>query len=119
MSEIALDDFDKWSVNYRAAWQAGDAYAAIELFSADSEYYENPFDPPNVGKDAIHRYWGAGTGDSQNDVHFKHGAIAVIGSTGMAQWQATFVRVPSQSYVELDGFLLAEFDGSGHCSVFR
>ncbi len=45
--------------------------------------------------------------------------MAVLGSKGLAQWQATFVRIPFGNHVELDGFLMAEFDGAGMCSVFR
>jgi hypothetical protein len=119
MAEISSDEFEKWLVSYGIAWQTGDARTAIELFADDAKYYENPFADPMVGKDAIHRYWSEGAGESQKDVHFTHRAIAVVEGKGLAQWQATFVRVLSGNLVQLDGFLMAEFDASGKCAVFR
>ena len=114
-----MDEFKKWLDAYGDAWQTGDAEAAIDLFSIDAEYYETPFDDPMVGSDAIHQYWSEGAGESQRDVRFLHEAMTVIGSKGFAKWQATFVRIPSGNPVKLDGFLQAQFDGTGKCSVFR
>lgn len=119
MTAIHPVAFEEWLVRYGSAWQAGDARAAVELFSDDAEYYENPFAAPMVGRPAIQRYWSRGAGESQEDVHFIHRSIAVLGDTGLAQWHATFVRVPSGSHVELDGLLIAEFDRQGKCRVFR
>ena len=119
MAEMSFGDFEKWLVSYGAAWQMGDAQAAIRLFADDAKYYENPFADPMVGKDAIHRYWSEGAGESQKDVQFTHRAIAVVEGKGLAHWRATFVRVPSGNQVELDGFLMAEFDASGKCVVFQ
>ena len=119
MAEISMDEFREWLDAYGAAWQDGDAQAAHNLFTDDAEYYETPFGNPMVGRDAIRRYWSEGAGESQEGVRFLHEAIAVLESKGFAQWQATFVRIPSGNHVELDGFLMAEFDGAGKCSVFR
>jgi hypothetical protein len=119
MAEIPIDEFRGWLDAYGAAWQDGDAQAAIDLFTDDAEYYENPFEDPLVGKSAIRRYWSEGAGESQSDVVFLHEAMAVVERKGLAQWQATFVRIPSGNHVELNGFLIAEFDGAGKCSVFR
>ena len=114
-----MDEFKEWLDAYGAAGQNGDAQAAIDLFSDNVEYYETPFDDPMVGRDAIQRYWNEGAGQSQQEVRFLHEAIAVVANMGLAKWQATFVRIPSGIHVELDGFLTAEFDAVGKCSVFR
>lgn len=119
MVELAMDEFENWLARYGYAWEAGDAQAAIELFSDDAEYFENPFDEPMIGKEAIRRYWSGGAGESQKGIHFQHRAAAVTGNKGLAQWEATFTRVPSGNHVELNGFLMAEFDAAGRCSVFR
>ncbi len=118
MPEISMDDFRAWLDAYGAAWRDGDAQATIELFSDDAVYYENPFEDPMAGLDAIRQY-SEGAGESQRDVRFQYEAMAVADSKGLAQWQATFVRIPSGNHVELDGFLMAEFDDAGKCSVFR
>lgn len=119
MALFLRNEFEKWLDAYGAAWQAGDAQAAIELFADDAEYYETPFDDPMIGKDAISQYWTEGAGKSQKDVHFSYEPLAVVENVGLARWRASFVRIPSGNQVELDGFLLAEFDGGGKCSVFR
>jgi hypothetical protein len=114
-----MNEFEKWLDAYGAAWQSGDAKAAIKLFSDEAEYYETPFDVPMVGCEAIYRYWDAGAGESQKDVLFSYQALAIVENKGLALWQASFVRIPSGNQVELDGFLAAEFDDIGKCSVFR
>lgn len=119
MTEMSLNDFEEWLVSYGAAWQSGDAEAAVRLFADDAMYFENPFVDPMVGKNSIHRYWIEGASQSQKDVQFSHRAIAFVAGKGLAQWKASFVRVPSGNQVELDGFLLAEFDASGKCTLFR
>ncbi len=119
MAELSVDEFKEWLDSYGAAWQDGDAQAAIDLFTDDAEYYETPFDDPMVGRDAIQRYWSEGAGESQKDVRFLHETMTVVGAKGLARWQATFVRIPSGNHVVLDGFLMAEFDGEAKCSVFR
>ena len=119
MAAISFELFEKWLASYGVAWESGDAGAAIRLFADDSKYYENPFADPMVGRDAIRRYWSEGAGESQKDVQFTHRAIAVVEDTGLAHWGATFVRVPSGNRVELDGLLMAVFDASGKCIVFR
>ncbi len=119
MAGISFEEFQAWLAGYGAAWERGDAGAIITLFAEESRYYENPFAEPMIGSDALHHYWSEGAGDGQRDVRFTHQAVAVAGRTGLARWSATFVRVPSGSRVELDGFLTAEFDASGKCVLFR
>lgn len=117
--DLSLRDFKRWLDAYGAAWEAGDAQAAVALFTHDASYYETPFDEPMVGKDAIHQYWSQGAAESQKDVRFSYEIKAVVESEGLAQWQASFVRIPSGRRVELDGFLLAKFSAPGKCSLFR
>ena len=119
MESLALSDFRKWLDAYGAAWEKGDAAAAADLFSEDARYYETPFQEPMVGKEAIHSYWREGAGESQRDVYFQYEDVAVSENKGLAQWRASFDRLPSGNHVELDGFLSAEFDDAGRCSVFR
>ena len=118
MAEIKMEEFEAWLDSYGAAWQDGNSQATIELFSDDALYYENPFEDPMAGLDSI-RLYSEGASKSQEDVSFRHEAMAVVGSKGLAHWQAAFVRIPSGHHVELDGFLMAEFDESGKCSAFR
>ena len=112
-------DFERWLRAYGHAWKKGDPDAACQLFSRDAAYFETPFDIPMVGTAAIHRYWTEGAKNAQTDVIFTATVIKVMGASGFAQWHASFRRVPSNAFVELDGVLLARFEGDMRCTEFR
>jgi hypothetical protein len=116
---ITRDGFAGWLRRYGQAWIAGDPEAAVRLFSDDAAYHETPFDPPMVGHEAIRRYWTEGAKEGQRDVAFAAQPVAFDGDTGMARWQASFVRVRSGARVELDGVLAARFAADGRCREFR
>ena len=111
--------FTKWLDDYGKAWVDGEPDAVVRLFAEGAHYHETPFDEPMVGREAIRKYWQEGAEHGQRDVEFKCDVAAVTGNTGYARWEATFVRVPSGSFVELQGFLQADFDGEGKCIAFR
>ena len=116
---MTLEDFQRWLERYGRAWIEGDPDAVVELFSADAAYHETPFDDPMLGIEAIHRYWTAGAKEGQEEVTFAATPISMNQATGFARWRATFRRVPSGSFVELDGVLSARFDAAMRCVEFR
>lgn len=116
---MILGNFESWLREYGEAWTNGDPDAAARLFSPDAAYFETPFAPAMVGTAAIHQYWTEGAKNAQTDVTFSAKVISFQGKTGFAKWHATFRRVPSQVFVELDGVLLARFDDSMRCAEFR
>ncbi|OGA15548.1 MAG: hypothetical protein A3G25_07485 [Betaproteobacteria bacterium RIFCSPLOWO2_12_FULL_63_13] len=113
------DDFRQWLDRYGDAWREGDPDAAAELFCAGAAYHETPFDAPMIGTAAIHRYWTDGAKNAQTAVSFEAMPILLKKNTGFAHWRATFRRVPSNAYVELDGVLSARFDSAMRCEEFR
>ena len=119
MTQVSLDEFSHWLQEYGRAWQTGDPVAAARLFSEEARYEETPFDPPMVGREAISRYWDEGANRAQRDVRFDYQILAVRGKTGIAAWQASFIRIPSGIHVALDGVLTAEFSEAGVCVRFR
>jgi ketosteroid isomerase-like protein len=112
-------DFRQWLDRYGNAWIAGDPEAAVGLFANDAAYFETPFDAPMRGPEAIRRYWAEGARDGQTGVTFEATVIAFDGRTGFAHWRANFRRVPSGSFVELDGVLSARFGADARCVEFR
>lgn len=116
---MTLRNFRQWLKQYGDAWAAGDPDAAVLLFSAAAAYYETPFDPPMVGTEAIRQYWTEGAKTAQRDVVFEATCLSLRGDTGIAHWRATFRRVPSNRFVELDGVLSARFDDASRCEEFR
>jgi len=116
---IAAEAFGSWLRRYGEAWIRGDPRAALKLFTDDAAYCETPFEPPRVCSDAIRRYWTEGAQEGQRDVTFAAQALGLAGDTDCARWQATFVRLPQRSFVELDGVLAARFSPDGRCCESR
>ena len=116
---ITFEQFERWLIGYGKAWESGNPHLAVELFTDDARYFETPFDEPMIGRQTIYRYWSDGAGQAQRDVKFTYRILSLDQNVGMAHWEATFVRIPSDQQVELNGVLLAEFDEGGKCSVFR
>ena len=52
--------FRQWLDDYGRAWIDGAPDQIVALFAEGAHYYETPFDPPMVGRDAIERYWTEG-----------------------------------------------------------
>ena len=116
---MTLLDFKRWLDEYGEAWTSGDPEAAALIFSPDAAYFETPFDPAMVGTAAIRQYWTDGAKNAQTEITFSAKVISFEGATGFAQWHATFRRVPSNAFVELDGVLLARFNDDMCCVEFR
>ena len=112
------EDFARWLRRYGEAWEKRDAKAATALFTEDAEYYWIPFGPPKRGLGEIETAW-AGATAQQRDVRFTFQILATPGSLGIARWHTDLVRPVTSHAVELDGVLIAEFDDSRRCRVFR
>ena len=112
-------EFQQWLTRYGEAWIQGDPLAAISLFSENAAYYEEPFQSPMVGREAIKKYWTEGAQEGQQEITFDFQMITLKNNSGYAHWQATFRRVPIQTSVALDGILLAKFNRAGECTEFR
>jgi hypothetical protein len=115
---LTHDAFEKWLTAYGAAWQSRDSRAAVRLFSRDAHYHWTPVDPPMVGHDGIAAAWDGATG-TQQDITFRHTIWSVTNTRGIAHWNAHFTRIGTGLPVDIDGVLLADFDGAGLCRVFR
>lgn len=116
---IAPAQFDDWLRRYGRAWIDRDPQAIVAIFAPDAEYHEVPFVPPMVGQEAIGHYWTVGARDGQRNVSFEATPIALDGDRGHAHWRASFTRVTTGAFVELDGVLAACFDDAGRCREFR
>ena len=111
--------FGKWLDDYGQAWVDGDPNAVVTLFAKDAAYQETPFENHMFGREEIFRYWVDGAQDSQRDVKFEYQIIGIKENTGYAHWTASFVRVPSNALVELDGIMAIMFDDDGKCVQLR
>jgi len=115
---MTRNDFEEWLARYGGAWEARDATAAAALFAEHAEYYWGPFGTPKRGAKEIHVAWTEATA-RQRDVQFSFHILAALESVGIATWHTRLVRAATGREIELDGILVAEFDDSGRCRVFR
>ena len=109
---------DAWLRRYGAAWTERDPDEAAALFAPGAEYWETPFDPPFVGREAIREYW-SNVPRSQVDITFESTTLAVVGAAAIAHWRAAFTRVATGRRVELDGVFVLRFDEAGLCAELR
>jgi ketosteroid isomerase-like protein len=119
MTMLTREALETWLRAYRKAWEGRDAKAAAALFVPQgAEYYWTPFDPPQRGREEISAAW-QGAVTHQTNIHMSFELLAVEGNRGVARWHTNFTSVPEGEPVQLDGILIAEFDGPQHCRVFR
>ena len=109
---------DRWLGAYKRAWEDRDPVAAADLFTADATYRETPFDEPSRGRDGIFEYW-SDVPRTQRGISFSYEILATTENGGVAHWRASFLRLPADDPVELDGIFLVKLDADGRCTEFR
>lgn len=113
-----IKSFTRWLEGYKNAWEKCDPEAAAGLFAEGASYHETPFAEPAVGKDAIQQYWSNAT-SFQTGVEFHSEVLAVSGNRGIARWIVSYVHLPSNVQVHLDGIFLVEMDADNLCTKFE
>jgi uncharacterized protein (TIGR02246 family) len=108
------DCFKNWLDSYGQAWTDRDAIAAAELYTDDATYQVTPFDEPIRGRAAIREYW-EGVARTEQRIKFEYELLAVTAEYGIAQWKASFIRVPPGLETKLNGIFLVSMDSNGRC----
>jgi hypothetical protein len=111
-------DFENWLKRYGEAWETRDADKLVPLFTDDVLYYETPFDEAMHGSDAIRAYWSV-LPMTQDHIHFHYRIVSVQPEQSVAQWWASFIRLPTKMHVKIDGVMICEFDENNRCRYFR
>jgi ketosteroid isomerase-like protein len=115
---VARAAFENWLDAYKRAWEDRDPEAAADLFTADANYYETPFEAPARGREGIRGYWSDAT-RHQEGIEFSYEVLATTETGGIARWRCQFTRLTSDSTVELDGIFLVKLVAEGKCTEFR
>lgn len=102
---------------YKEAWEARNADQAANLFTRDAQYWENPFGPPILGREAIREYWKSAT-SKQEDIHFKVRNSFLQKYSFAIDWKCAYRSLPGGERRELAGIMIAEFYG-GQVRTFR
>ncbi len=115
---MTKEQLETWMAALGQAWEAGDAQAAVALFSADISYQEDPFAEPMCGREAVRAYW-AEVPLTQRDIHFGFEVLAVTADGGIFHWWASFTRIATGTAVKLDGAQVVRFNAEGLCCYLR
>jgi hypothetical protein len=107
---LAAGNARRFLAQYREAWESRNADLAASLFTRDAHYWENPFGPPIVGREAIRSYWKAAT-EKQQDIHFSVHSSLHQKYTLVADWVCAYRSVSDGARRELAGMLFADFYG--------
>jgi ketosteroid isomerase-like protein len=103
---------------YGRAWESFDGDVWTGLFTDDVEYFEDPFESPMVGHNAV-RAFLVEAADHQQQVEFTVERHWVAGSTVLAVWHASYVRRADRARVRLAGFMTLEVADDGRIARLR
>ena len=118
MKPLTLEAFQTWMDIYGKASEENDPQTSANLFTQDASYYENPFDKPIIGRDAIYAYWNKGA-QTLTEKQSTYQILCVKDNLGIARWQSKFAAIESGKHVALDCLFVVEFNEEGLCKTFR
>lgn len=118
MKTLTPERFHRWLADYGRASRENDPQASASLFSENARYYENPFDDPITGRDAIRKYWEGGA-QRLKDKESTFEILSVRDNLGMARWWSKFTVIESGKRLALDCIFLVEFGENNECTEFR
>jgi nuclear transport factor 2 (NTF2) superfamily protein len=107
---------DEWLEGYRDAWERRDPAAAAALFSEDSLYREQPYQPPYPGREGVRDYWTTVTA-TQEDVRVRYGSPVSVGNRAAVEWWVTMRNGGAD--ITLAGEFMLTFDDGGLCQELR
>jgi ketosteroid isomerase-like protein len=99
------------------AWETFDGDLVVSLFTERAEYYEDPFEPPLVGHNAIRAYW-LNSAPSQDQLEFTVERHWVSGDTILAACHASYIERPSGDRIRMKAFFTFEME-NGRIARFR
>lgn len=112
LSDLTLEDAQRWADAYIAAWRSGDAAAIAELFTADATYAHSPWMEPLRGVDAIVSDWLAQP-DAPDSWEAQYEAALVCGDRAIIKGETNY---PSEGHRYANLFEVRMADG--RCSWF-
>lgn len=107
---LRTTDTNRFLASFKEAWETRNAELAASLFTRDARYMEHPFEPPVVGREAIHDRWHLFTA-SQQDVHFTVKNAFRNGYVLVVEWTCNYRHRESGQPGEIAGMFIADFYG--------
>ena len=107
------DDVLRWVAGYERAWRDGDVGAVEGLFTERAAYRPSPYEPSEVGHDAIKALWldDEGTAFTMDAV-----VVAVDGDAAVVRVDVSYLAPVPQEYRDL---WLLRFSDDGRVTDFE
>lgn len=92
------DSVMKWVAGYERAWRAGDTDGVAALFTEDARYRRSPYEPDDVGHEAIRGFWAE---HERTTFTVEAEPLAVEGATAVVRLEVRYLTPQSQEYRDL------------------
>lgn len=101
---------------YKRAWEQRDVELAVTLFTQDVDYRERWFGQPFEGHKSLRSYWQHRVFEHQRDIRYSFKIWGVRREEAMVSWRASYLWLPINAVLELEGMLLVGFShrANGH-----
>jgi uncharacterized protein (TIGR02246 family) len=109
--DVNEDAVRAWIEGYVAAWNSNQPADIVRLFTADAEYYTDPYAPPWVGRDAIVEQWLAHR-DKPGETSFVWEPLVIADDVAIVTGTTTY---PETVYSNL---WVIRLDDDGSCREF-
>ncbi|MBC6445039.1 MAG: nuclear transport factor 2 family protein [Alphaproteobacteria bacterium GM202ARS2] len=97
--------------SYGQAWVKKDSKLIGSLFTTDATYHEQVLSDPIRGRRNIQSYWQNRVGRGQKNIEFKILNLYIDGMNVIAEWQAKFDVVRTNTRILMKQVAILEFSG--------
>jgi hypothetical protein len=87
---VTKDGLNKIIAVYGKAWTTKNPNLILTIFTKNAKYHERAFEKPFIGHKQIKKYWEEKVVRGQSNIKFKLLKVYLVGSTAIAEWQASF-----------------------------
>jgi ketosteroid isomerase-like protein len=120
MTDITVEQVQRWLDGYVAAWQTYDPIQIGDLFAEDAVYHRNPRSTSAKGREAIVSFWVA---DKELDMPGLYGGhyvpVAIDGNLALAYGTTEFFDEDGALDTVYRNAWLLRFDDDGRCCEFH
>ncbi len=89
------DDVMRWVAEYERAWRESDRLAVGGLFTEDAAYRPSPYEPSELGLDAIKEFWA---NDAGKTFVMAARVVAVDGDVAVVRVDVQYLTPTEQEY---------------------
>ena len=98
LRRVGRDDVMRWVAEYERSWREGDVGAVDTLFTPDAHYRPSPYEPAEVGHEAIRAFW---LDDEAEVFTVKAEPVAVEGRDAVVRVEVRYGEPLRQEYRDL------------------